>query len=308
MRKGCAVIKFVRSAAAQFLVCLSISFACPLVAISATPEERAFVSDVHKAMVADNWQECNALAELYLRKYKAHPLANAVKGYVLVQLGEDKKALPYFDNAIKGGAVELPSSVAEAHANNIWSLRGYALMRSGKFAQGIKDLEKSLEIKPKICLDILNQRIDCINIGTAYKKLNETQKSVSYINAGDLMKKQYHHIFYPTIKSPAEAKYNASKLLPEMKGDPRSNILSCKFAAYQFYLKNWSEAVKYLDKAISAEPYLMPARLLRAASLKELKRNADAKKDLDVILQTRDKSGVNVWEVDQKQLNEVLRK
>jgi tetratricopeptide (TPR) repeat protein len=305
--KGDAVNYFLRSLAAHFLFCLAISLICPRGALAAANEEQSFQKEVHGAMVADNWQECDAICELFLRKHKAHALANAVKGYALVQQGQDKRALPYFDAAIKGGCVGMPASLAESHANNIWSLRGYSLMRSGKFAEGIKDLEKSLEIKPKTCLDILNQRIDCINIGTAYKKMNDVQKSVSYFNAGDLMKKQYHHIFYPVLKTPAEAKYNAMKLLPEMKSDPKSTILICKYAALQVYLRNWSEALKYLDKTIAVEPYLMPARLLRAQSLKRLKRNQDAKKDIDVILATREKAGVNVWSVDQKELNGVLR-
>lgn len=258
-------------------------------------------------MVTDNWQECDALSELFLRKHKTHGLANAVKGYTLVQLGSDKRALPYFDAAIKNGVSALPASIAEAHANNIWSLRGYALMRSGKFVEGIKDLEKSLEIRPLTCLDILNQRIDCINIGTAYKKMNNVQKSVSYINAGDLMLKQYRHVFSPNLKTPAEAKYNANKLVPEMKREPKSNILVCKYAAHQHYLKNWIESIKYLDKAIAAEPYLMQARLMRAEGLKRLKRGAEAKKDIDAIMQTRSKAGTNVWDINQSELNEVLK-
>ncbi|MBX9950597.1 MAG: hypothetical protein K2Y39_15620 [Candidatus Obscuribacterales bacterium] len=298
---------FLRSAAAQFLACLAIASVSPISASAAASEELTFQKDVHGAMVADNWQECDALSELFLRKHKAHGLANAVKGYALVQQGQDKKALAYFDAAVKGGCAGLPASLAESHANNIWSLRGYSLMRTGKFAEGIKDLEKSLEIKPQTCLDILNQRIDCINIGTAYKKMNDVQKSVSYINAGDLMKKQYHHVFYPILKTPAEAKYNATKLLPELKSNPKSTILACRYAAHQVYLRNWPEALKYLDQTISKEPYLMPARLLRAETLKRLKRNADAKKDIDAIVQSQDKAGVNVWAVDQKELNGVLR-
>lgn len=292
---------------AKIQIFIAILLVCSPSAFAATSEEQSFVKDVRQAMVSDNWQECDALSELFLRKHKTHGLANAVKGYTLVQLGSDKKALPYFDAAIKGGVSALPASVAEAHANNIWSLRGYSLMRSGKFAEGIKDLEKSLEIRPLTCLDILNQRIDCINIGTAYKKMNNVQKSVSYINAGELMLKQYRHVFSPNLKTPAEAKYNASKLLPEMKRDPKSNILVCKYAAHQRYLKNWNESLKYLDKAIAAEPYLMQARLMRAESLKRLKRGAEAKKDIDAIMQTRSKAGTNVWAINQSELNEVLK-
>lgn len=298
---------FLRSAAVQIALCLTITVVSSPAARAASSDEPTFLKDVHASMVADNWQECDAVAELFLRKHKAHALANAVKGYALVQQGQDKKALPYFDAAVKGGCFGLPSAIAESHANNIWSLRGYALMRSGKFPEGIKDLEKSLEMKPRTCLDILNQRIDCLNIGAAYKRMNEMQKSVSYVNAGELMKKQYHHVFYPILKSPADAKYNAGKILPELKSDPGATIPACKYAAHQIYLKNWPEALKYLDKTISVEPYLMPARLLRAEALKRLKRGAEAKKDIDAILQTRDKAGLNVWAVDQKELNGVLR-
>lgn len=302
---GFAKCRSAFSAKIQILIALLL--VCSPSALAATSEEQSFVKDVRQAMVSDNWQECDALSELFLRKHKTNGLANAVKGYTLVQLGSDKKALPYFDAAIKNGVSALPASVAEAHANNIWSLRGYALMRSGKFAEGIKDLEKSLEIRPLTCLDILNQRIDCINIGTAYKKMNNAQKSVSYINAGDLMLKQYRNVFSPNLKTPAEAKYNANKLLPEMKRDPKSNILVCKYAAHQRYLKNWNESLKYLDKAIAAEPYLMQARLMRAECLKRLKRGAEAKKDIDAIMQTRSKAGTNVWAINQSELNEVLK-
>ena len=297
-----------RSVKARLLALASCSAVLAQPAIAASPSEaQTFLKDVHQTMVTDNWEEASALCELYLRKHKADPMSSAFKAYVLMQQYHDKEALPYFNTAIKGGVTALPSAVADAHANNLWSLRGYSLLRSGKYAEGIKDLEKSLEIKPQTCLDILNQRIDCLNIGAAYKKMGNVQKSVSYINAGDLMKKQYHHVFYPILKTPAEAKYNADKLLPELKNDSKSTILQCKYAAHQVYLKQWSEAVKYLDKAIAVEPYLMPARLLRAQSLKRLKRNAEAKKDLDAIMQTRDKAGVNVWAIDQKELNGVLR-
>ncbi len=289
----------------SLLVCCSV-LTQPSVA-AASSEAQSFLKDVHQTMVTDNWEEASALCELYLRKHRADPMSSAFRAYVLMQQYKDKEALPYFNTAIKGGVTALPSAVADAHANNLWSLRGYSLLRSGKYPDGIKDLEKSLELKPETCLDILNQRIDCLNIGAAYKKMGNVQKSVSYINAGDLMKKQYHHVFYPLLKTPAEAKYNAERLLPEIKADSKSTILQCKYAAHQIYLKQWSEAIKYLDKVIAAEPYLMPARLLRAQALKRLKRNAEAKKDIDAIMATREKAGVNVWAIDQKELNGVLR-
>ncbi len=275
-------------------------------ALAASAEEQNFLRDVHKTMVADNWQECDALSELYLRKHKTDAMAHAVKAYALMQQGHDKEALPHFNAAIKGGVTSLPGSLAESHANNLWAWRGYSMMRAGKMAEGIKDLEKSLELKPRTCLDILNQRIDCRNIGAAYKKMGDVQKSVSYISAGDLMTKQYHHVFYPILKTPAEAKFNAGKLQTELKSDPKSPILLCKLGAMQVYLKNWGEAVKYLDQGIAAEPYLMPARLLRMKALKKLNRGDEAKKDLAAIQATRDKAGVNVWAVDPKELAEVI--
>lgn len=299
--------EFLLRAQVQILTVLICSAGLTIAAFAANPDEAQFLSDVHKTMVQDNWAECAALGELYLRKHKADPMGSAIKGYALLQQNQDKEALPYLNAAIKGGATSLPSAVAESHANNQWSLRGYSLMRSGKFAEGIKDLEKSLELKPRTCLDILNQRIDCLNVGAAYKKMGQAQKSLSYISAGDLMKKQYHHVFYPPLKSAAEAKFNAGKLQTELSKDPKSTILMCKLAAMQMYMKNWSEALKYLDKTIAAEPYLMPARLLRFQALKRLKRAADAKKDLAAIQKSRDKAGVNVWAVDQKELSEAMR-
>ncbi len=298
---------FLRHSQAPILTLLILSANYPVPAFGANSDEPQFLKDVHKTMVEDNWAECAALGELYLRKHKADPMGNAVKGYALLQQNQDKDALPYLNAAIKGGTTSLPTAAAESHANNLWSLRGYSLMRSGKLQEGIADLEKSLELKPRTCLDILNQRIDCLNIGAAYKKLGQTQKSVSYISAGDLMKRQYHHVFYPPLKSAAEAKFNAGKLENELRSDPKSTILMCKLAAMQMYMKNWSEALKYLDKTIAVEPYLMPARLLRCQALKRLKRSAEAKKDLAAIQKSRDKEGVNVWAVDKKELDEVMR-
>ena len=289
------------------LLSILVCTALPIAAFAANADEPQFLNDVHKAMVQDNWEECTALGELYLRKHTADPMGNAVKGYALLQQNRDKDALPHLNAAIKGGVTSLPGSVAESHANNLWSLRGYSLMRSGKLADGITDLEKSLELKPHTCLDILNQRIDCLNVGAAYKKMGQVQKSVSYMSAADLMKKQYHHVFYPPLKGAADAKFNAGKLQSEMRTDPKSTILTGKYAATQMAAKNWGEAVKYLDKTIAAEPYLMPARLLRVKALKNLKRSAEAKKDIAEIKRTRDKAGVNVWAIDQKELDEVMR-
>lgn len=258
-------------------------------------------------MTTDNWTECDALSELYLRKYREDGMGHAVKAYVLMQQGRDRDAVPHFNAALKGGVTALSTEVAQSHANNLWAWRGYSLMRSGKLLDGIKDVEKSLEIKPRTCLDILNQRIDCLNIGAAYKKLGDPEKANSYVRAADLKKQQYHHIFYPPLKSPADAKGNAATAMEEMKADPKSVIAQCKYGALQIKLKNWQDAVKYLDKTIAVEPYLMPARLLRALALKKVKRIADAKKDLAEIQKSREKSGVNVWAVDQKELAEVTR-
>ncbi len=297
---------FVCAANAQIFGLLLFTFSFPVSALAANPDQGQFLNDVRKTMVQDNWVECSALGELYLRKHKADPMGSAIKGYALLQQNQDREALPHLNTAIKGGVTSLPQAVAESHTNNLWSLRGYSLMRSGKLAEGIKDLEKSLEVKPLTCLDILNQRIDCLNIGAAYKKMGQAQKSTSYLSAADLMKKQYHHIFYPPLKSAAEAKANAGRLQADLRAEPKSTILLSKIGAMQVYLKNWNEALKYLDKAISTEPYLMPARLLRCQALKRLKRTAEARKDLDAIAQSRGKSGINVWAVDQKELNEVL--
>ncbi|MCC6976874.1 MAG: hypothetical protein IT343_01030 [Candidatus Melainabacteria bacterium] len=273
----------------------------------ASSDKQQFLNDVRKCMIADNWSECDAASELYLRKHKDDGLGQAVKAYVLMQQGRDKDAVPHFNAAIKGDVTSLPGELALAHANNLWSWRGYSLMRSGKFQEGIKDVEKSLELKPRTCLDLLNQRIDCKNIAAAYRKLGDMGRSTSYENAGDLKKQQYHHVFYPPLKSPAEAKSNAASAMEEMKADPKSTIALCKYGAMQIKLKNWQEALKYLDKAIAVEPYLMPARLLRALALKKLNRTADAQKDLAEIQKNSKRAGINVWAVDQKELGEVSR-
>ncbi len=299
--------KFVSAAKAQILATLMFSLSMPLAAYATAPAEPQFLKDVHKTMVDNNWDECAALGELYLRKHKGDPMGHAVKGYALLQKNDDDNALPHLNAAIKGGVTSLPSEVADSHANNLWSLRGYSLMRSGKLAEGIKDLEKSLEIKPRICLDLLNQRIDCVNVGAAYKKMGDAKKAASYTSAGGLKKQQYHQVFYPPLKSAAQAKFNASKLQTELRADPKSTILLCQLAAMQISSKNWGEAVTSLDKAIALEPYLMPARLLRYKALKKLKRNAEAKKDFTAIQETRDKAGVNVWAIDQKELDEAMR-
>lgn len=298
---------FLRRAKAHLLGMLICSLGLPLAAVAAAPDQPQFLSDVHKTMLDNNWEECAALGELYLRKHKGDPMGHAVKGYALLQKNDDDAALPHLNAAIKGGVTSLPTAVADAHANNLWSLRGYSLMRSGKLAEGIKDLEKSLELKPRTCLDILNQRIDCVNVAAAYKKMGDAKKSASYTSAADLKKQQYHHVFYPPLKSAAQAKFNASKLEGELRTDPKSTILLCQLAAMQISLKNWSGALIPLDKAIALEPYLMPARLLRYKALKKLKRNADAKKDFIAIQNTREKAGVNVWAIDQKELDEALR-
>lgn len=299
------------SAGALTLMLLVASFSGlngPAFAQAATDKEKQqFLNDVRACMISDNWTECDAAAELYLRKRKDDGMGHAVKAYVLMQQGRDKDAVPHFSAAIKGGVTSLPGSVAQSHANNLWAWRGYSLMRSGKLLDGLKDIEKSLELKPRTCLDILNQRIDCVNIGAAYKKLGDLEKSGSYVRAADLKKQQYHHVFYPPIKNPAEAKSGAASAMEEMKADGKSTIAQCKYGAMQIKLKNWSEALKYLDKTIAAEPYLMPARLLRAQALKKLNRAADAKKDLAEIMKNNQKSGVNVWAVDQKELAEVTR-
>ncbi len=67
---------------------------------------------------------------------KATQWVTRVKGYALLQKNDDDHALPHLNAAIKGGVTSLPSAVADSHANNLWSLRGYSLMRSGKIAGG----------------------------------------------------------------------------------------------------------------------------------------------------------------------------
>jgi len=270
-------------------------------------ESQAFLNTVRKCMVDDNWTECDAASELILRKYKTDAMGHAVKAYALMQQGSDKDAVPHFTAAIKGGVTNLPGNLAFSHANNLWAWRGYSLMRSGKYADGIKDIEKSLELTPRTCLDILNQRIDCRNISAAYSKLGNKEKATAFEKAADLKTVQYHHIFYPPLKSLAEAKFAAANALADSKKDSGSTIALCKYGALQVYLKDWQEAVKHLDKAIAVEPYLMPARLLRAKALKNLKRAADANKDLAEIQKAKSKAAINVWAVDEKQLAEVTR-
>ena len=290
-----------------FLSCVFQSNEPAFAQAGSDKEKQQFLNSVKACMISDNWTECDATAELYLRKHKNDGMGHAVKAYVLMQQGRDKEAVPHFSAAIKGGVTSLPTEIAQSHANNLWAWRGYSLMRSGKLLDGVKDVEKSLELKSRTCLDILNQRIDCVNIGAAYKQLGDPEKSSSYVRAADLKKQQYHHVFYPPLKSPAEARANAASAMEEMKADPKSTIAQCKYGAMQTKLKNWPEALKYLDKTIAVEPYLMPARLLRALALKKLNRVADANKDLSEIQKNNHKTGVNVWGVDQKELSEVSR-
>lgn len=292
----------IRARSQLLIVSLVAIYASPVFGIE-SPAQKTFMRDVRAAMIADNWQEGSAVAELYLREHKADALAHAVKGYFLMQQEQDKSAVPHFNDAIKGGVTALSVHVADSHANNLWSLRGYSSMRSGKLAEGMKDLEKSLDIKPQTCLDILNQRIDCLNLSVAYAKIEKQQKSGALKSAADLMEKQYQQVFYPPVKTAADAKYNAGKLSNDLKAQPASTILTCKLAAYQMYLKNWQDALKNLDKACAAEPYLMQARLKRAICLKKLGRSVEANKEF-ALVEKNQRAGTNVWNVDKKKMAE----
>jgi tetratricopeptide (TPR) repeat protein len=65
---------------------------------------------------------------------------------------------------------------------------------------------------------------------------------------------------------------------------PNNGIKATKMAASLIFLGNYSEALKYVDKAVALEPYLMRVRMMRFEILGKLGRAKEAAPDVDAIV------------------------
>ena len=249
-----------------------------------SPEEKNFYAGVRETLGRDQWSKCLTLCEAYVPKHKTDLLARAIRGYALLETNHDARAVDDLNAALAGGLKIIPTSIAEDHSNNILSLRGFALMRTGKLKEGVADIEKSLDKEPLLIAEYLNQRIDYNNLATAYRRLGNGKKAAHYVQLADNREKELQFVFLPTYvtKAAVQRDVNALKIL--LARSPSNGIKATKLAASLIFLGNYSEALKYIDKAVALEPYLMRARLMRFEILGKLKRDKEAAADVDAIV------------------------
>jgi tetratricopeptide (TPR) repeat protein len=245
---------------------------------------QAFQTEIRKAMLLDAWPKCIEICNAYLSKHKNDVLARGLRGFALMEYGREAQSIADFSAAIDGGMVDLPVALVEDHTNSLLSLRGFAQLKVGRLREGISDIEKSLKSPRLVVSACLNEQIDYQNLALAYSKLGNASKAAQCRNMSDECEKSLQRIFQPTIKNAAAARDEVSKLKKESAASPRSSIVLTKMTVNLIYLKDWPEALKSVDKAISLEPFLSRTHLMRLEILKNLNREADAKAEAKLIL------------------------
>jgi tetratricopeptide (TPR) repeat protein len=225
-----------------------------------------------------------SLCDSYLTKHRDDISVRSLRGYALVQSNQDARSLADLTAAIKAGLTDMPADLVEEHASPLLSLRGFALMRVGRYKEGIADIEKSISGKIRLVSELLNRNVDYKNLIAAYTRLNDRGNVQKYAKALSDTEMQLQNTLQPRLGNETDAKKMVAKLTRESAVDKNSSIPLTKLAAYQIYLKAWPDALKTVDRAIVIEPYMSRTRLMRFDILKNLKREAEAKKEAKLIL------------------------
>jgi len=284
-----------RSRTASLLVSSAFGLSLVFVSLSDFPsfaakplarnaDEKAFHSAMYEVLASERWKECVKVCDAYLAKHKSDPLARALRGYSLIEVSRDKEAADDLTAALAGGVTTLPIEIVEDHCNNVLALRGFALLRLGKLKEGIADIEKSLKQPALRLSDYLNQRIDYTNLATAYRRLGDAAKSNRYQQLAVDREREVLHSYIANQTNEKQLTAYVAEQKAYLAKHPEDNIKTVKMAANLLKLNRPAEALKYIDKAIALEPYLMRGRLLRYEILAAMHREAEAKPDLSAIL------------------------
>lgn len=247
-------------------------------------EMHAFTRELQKALRDNSWGRAISVCTAYINKHPNDARVRAVRGYALVQGNRDAQSLPDLDAAIKAGLSDFPVELVEDNSNTILSMRGFALMRTGKLKEGIADIEKSLRSKRRMVAQLFNEHADYENLAAAYMRLGNGAKAAQYKKASEENERQIQLILQPQILGDKDARAKVEKLKNECKAAPDSSIPLTKLAVHQIYLKAWSDALKSVDKALAIEPHMSRTHILRLEILKSLQKEAEAKKETDYLL------------------------
>lgn len=274
-----------RACALGVLVSALVSLNDPSLAVgSKSADYQAFEKNVHALIEKSSWTKLVTLCDSYLAKHRDDIRVRSLRGYALVQSNQDARSLADLTAAIKAGLTDMPADLVEEHASPLLSLRGFALMRVGRYKEGIADIEKSISGKIRLVSELLNRNVDYKNLIAAYTRLNDRGNVQKYARALSDTEMQLQNTLQPRLGNEADAKKMVAKLTRESAADKNSSIPLTKLAAYQIYLKAWPDALKTVDRAIVIEPYMSRTRLMRFDILKNLKREAEAKKEAKLIL------------------------
>jgi len=285
------IVEFFRKAVAHrvFQALVLALFCTGSEQLYARPESRnvdyqAFERQIHDALKITAWSKCIIACDAYLKKHPNDAAARAMRGYALLESNNDAKSIADLTAAINAGLIEVPINLIEEHNNSLRSLRGFALMRVGRLKEGIADIEKSLSLPIISVSECLNRGVDYKNLCAAYNRIGNRAKVEQYARALADTENQVQSILQPRVSGQADARAMVAKLTRESAAKANSSIPLTKLAFYQIYLKAWPDALKTVDRAIAIEPYMSRTHLMRFDILKNLKREADAKKEAALIL------------------------
>lgn len=245
---------------------------------------QAFEKQIHGFLDTAAWGKCVTACDAYLAKHPKDGTVRAMRGYALLQNNQDAKCIDDLTAAIKAGLIEVPPDLIEEHNNSLLSLRGFALMRVGRLREGIADIEKSLALPILLVAEYLNRSVDYKNLCAAYSRIGDRAKVQQYSKALQDMESQLQNVLQPRVANAADAKLLIAKLTRESAAKANSSIPLTKLVFYHIYLKDWAEALKAVDRAIAIEPYMSRTHLMRFDILKNLRRDAEAKKEASLIL------------------------
>ncbi len=248
------------------------------------PDAQAFQAEMHKAMLGDSWPRCIDICNAYLIKHKNDVLARSLRGFSLMESNHDVQSIPDLSAAIAGGMTDVPADLIEDHTNSLLSMRGFAQMRVGRLREGIADIEKSLKRPQRMVSAYFQDQLDYRNLATAYQKLGDVSKAAQCREKSDQCERNVARVLQPSIKNADSARACAAKFAKECAGSANNSIPFTALTVYLIYLKNWSDALKSVDKAIALEPYMSRTHLMRIEILKNLHREADARAEGKLIL------------------------
>lgn len=245
---------------------------------------QAFEKQIHGFLDSAAWSKCVAACDAYLAKHPKDATVRAMRGYALLQNNRDSQSIDDLTAAINAGLIEVPPDLIEEHNNSLLSLRGFALMRVGRLKEGISDIEKSLASPILLVCEYLNRSVDYKNLCAAYGRIGNRAKAQQYSKALSETENQLQNVLQPRVANAADAKAMVVKLTRESAAKANSSIPLTRLAFYQIYLKDWPAALKTVDRAIAIEPFMSRTHLMRFDILKNLKRDAEAKKESALIL------------------------